>query len=204
MNHNEPKPKTMKNKDGVIIPFGSADIKAILSYFYAYPYQVADTFQLGRRCERSVRLNSECKQDLNAGAFHMVLANRVGRENKGFVVDMDRFKQVSNHPIMSYATRILKESGPKRNSAPGTVRTVKVSTTIIYGDESINSWEPLIGTRYQKTKKQNLKYLVEVDSYGSIIGGEWVSAIRPDFLWTKDKPQKFTGHYQRLPELLND
>lgn len=33
MNHNEPRPKILRNPDGIKIYFGSADIKAILSYY---------------------------------------------------------------------------------------------------------------------------------------------------------------------------
>lgn len=204
MNHNEPIAKTISNEDGISIPFGSSDIKAILSYFYAYPYQVEDTHQMGRRCDSRIMNRPECKQDLNAGAFHIILTNRVGLENQGFVADMDRFKQVWNHPVLGYTSRIIKEGGRKRNSAPGTVRTVKFSTTIEYGDESINSWAPLIGTRQQRTKKQEMNYFVDIDAYGMIIGGEWTSKVRPDFLWIKERPQNFTGSFHKLSELLND
>lgn len=204
MNHNEPVAKTVRNPDGILIPFGSADIKAIVSYFYAYAYQVPSTYQIGRRCDGSVMNNDECKQDLNAGAFHIILTNRIALENKGFVADMDRFKQVWNHPVMSFSSRVKSEGGPKRHSAPGTVRTVKFSTTIEYGDESINSWDPLIGTKYQKTKKQEMNYIVEVNAEGMIIGGEWTSIVRPDFLWTMDRPPKFSGNFLKLSELLND
>lgn len=204
MNHNEPVAKTVRNPDGISIPFGSADIKAIISYYYAYIYVVPNTRQIGRRCDSNVMGNVDCKQDLNAGAFHIILTNRIALQNKGFVADMDRFKQVWNHPILAYTSRVKSEGGPKRSSAPGTVRTVKFSTTIEYGDESINSWDPLIGTRQQRTKKQEVNYIVELNSEGVIIGGEWTSIQRPDFLWTMDAPQSFSPSYARLPELLND
>jgi hypothetical protein len=202
MNHNEPTPKTLLNPDGIKIPFGSADIKAIVSYFYAYAYQVDTTHQMGRRCDEYD--SDDCKQDLNAGAFHIILTNRIGLENKGFVADMNRLKQVWNHPVLGFTTRVKSEGGPKRNSAPGTTRTVKFSTTIEYGDESINSWDPLIGTRYQKTKKQEMNYIVDINAEGMIIGGEWTSMIRPDFLWFMERPQKFSGNFLKLSELLND
>jgi hypothetical protein len=35
MNHYEPKPKIMLNAQGIKIPFGSSDIKALISYYYA-------------------------------------------------------------------------------------------------------------------------------------------------------------------------
>lgn len=205
MNHNEPKPKILTNPDGIKIYFGSADIKAILSYYYAFPYQVADTHQVGRRCEdEALKWNEDCRQDLNAGAFHLILTNRIGLENKGFIADMNRFKEVWNHPIMSYRTRIKKQGRAKRDSAPGTVRTVKYATTITYTAESINSWNVLIGTNQQRTMTQEMVYNLDINANGEIIGGEWKSSARPDFLWIKEKPAAFTGDYERLAGLLND
>ena len=80
LNHPEPVPKTVTNKDGLMIPFGSSDIKALLSYYYAYVEDPVSTHQMGRRCDGK----EHCDQDMNAGAFHIVLANKVGREGKGF------------------------------------------------------------------------------------------------------------------------
>lgn len=205
MNHNEPQAKTLRNRDGIKIPFGSSDIKAILSYYYAYPYQVWSTHQVGRRCDQNIfNQNENCKEDMNAGAFHIILTNRVGLENKGFIADMDRFQQVWNHPIMGYEARVTHEGRGDSSSAPGTFRTVRFRTTITYADESINSWYPLLGTGNQKTVSQRLDYTVEVSERGEVIGGEWNSAVRPDFLWIKDKPTRFTGNFVQLADLLND
>ena len=207
MNHNEPKPKIVTTPDGIKLYFGSADIKAILSFYYAFPYQVADTHQVGRRCDhhRFRNRDADCKQDLNAGAFHIILTNRIALENQGFLADMNRFIQVWNHPILSYSSEVLdSSSGAERNSAPGTVRTVSVSTSVTYADESINSWNTLIGTSDQKFETKTMSYTLDLDANGAIIGGEWTSKNRPDFLWIKEKPTAFTGSYARLAELLND
>lgn len=205
MNHAEPTPKTLKNPDGIMIPFGSSDIKGLISYFYAFPYQVPSTYQVGRRCDRTVLdTNEDCKQDLNAGAFHIVLANKIGLENKGIVADLNRFRQVWNHPIFAYSTRILSEGGPKSDSAPGTTRTVNVSTTVSYVSSASNSWNPQNGTRAHSIESMVFNYVIEIDGYGNILGGMWKSVQRPDFLWIKDAPLKFGGNYLRMNELLND
>lgn len=114
MNHNEPTPKNMTNPDGIIIPFGASDIKALLSYYYAYEHKVANTHQMGRRCSRGRFANRNCKQDLNAGAFHIVLANKVGLLGEGFIADLDRFKQVWNHPVHTYDSKIMDTSNSDR------------------------------------------------------------------------------------------
>ena len=206
INHNEPTPKTLINPDGVMVPFGSSDIKGILSYYYAYPYQVPDTHQLGRRCydSRMTRHNN-CRQDLNAGAFHIILSNKIAIENEGFIADIKRFKEVWNHPIMGYETRILYDRhGARSNSASGTKRTVKVKTIIRYADETQNYWRPVLGTELQKFDSTEFSYFLEIDSYGQIIGGEWSSIQRPDFLWIKARSTQFMNDFKRLPELLND
>lgn len=205
MNHNEPFSKVLKNPDGILIPFGSSDIKALLSYFYAYPYQVPDTHQMGRRCEAGmINVSEDCRQDLNAGAFHIVMSNRIGIDNTGLIADMDRYKEIWNQPIVGYESRIVKESGSVYHSANGTVRTVRLKTKISYIYESKNTWEPLMGPQAQEIRTQEFKYDLDIDINGQIIGGHWRSLERPDFLWIKEKPTRFTGNYLRLPELLND
>ena len=202
MNHNEPTPKTLLNPDGVSIPFGSSDIKALLSYFYAYPYYVENTRQVGRRCYGGrTNPDQDCKQDLNAGAFHIVLTNKIALENSGLIADMDRWQQVWNHPIIGYETKIQGEQrGGRSGAAPGTVRTIRVKTNITYLDETGNSWERV----RPKTQTQSLEYFLELNAQGTIIGGEWRFLARPDFLWLKEAPYVFTGMFYRLKELLND
>ncbi len=200
MNHNEPTPKVLKNRDGIIIPFGSSDIKGILSYFYAYAHRVPNTYQVGRRCE-----SNNCYPDLNAGAFHIVLTNKIGLDKTGFIADVAANQEVWNHPIISYEAVVTNESrGARADSAPGTKRTVTFNTKINYLDESDNSWNTVLGTNLQRITTVRLSYMLEINVYGQVIGGEWRSQKKPDFLWTMERPARFTGNYLRLAELLND
>jgi hypothetical protein len=201
MNHNEPLPKVLKNPHGLFIPFGSSDIKGLISYFYAYPYQVANTHQVGTRCEET----NECEKDLNAGAFHIILTNKIGLEGQGLIADVAQSKEVWNHPIYSYQSQVSKTSqGPKANSAPGTTRTVQVRTTITYTVETENYWQPVSNSNRSHVTQTEFRYSLEIDIYGQVIGGEWISKKRPDFLWTMSRPEKFSGNFARLSELLND
>lgn len=205
MNHNEPKPKTLANPDGIMVPFGSSDIKAILSFFYAFPYQVPSTYQVGRRCDHTFGTrDADCKQDLNAGAFHIVLTNKIALENKGIIADLNRLRQVWNHPIFRFSSKITGEGRARADSAPGTTRTVHIKTTVSYVSSSPNSWNPQNGTSAHKIKTMPFNYILEIDVHGNIVGGTWKSPQRPDFLWIKDAPQKFGGNYLHLKELLND
>ncbi len=201
MNHKEPKPKTLTNPEGIKIPFGSSDIKALLSYYYAYKYEVESTYQMGERC-----YGRRCYEDLNAGAFHIVLANKVGIEKVGFLGDIDRTAEVWNHPISAYSTSVVSTfNSPTRYSAYGTVKVVRVRTEMTYVDESEkNTWLPLLGTADQINKVKLYEYYLDINAKEEIIGGEWISAERPDFLWTVPKVQKFEGMMSRLSELTND
>ena len=205
INHKEPNPKVIKNPDGVPIPFGSSDIKAILSYYYAYSYQVPNTHQVGRRCEeRNSGNDPNCQQDLNAGAFHIVLANKVGIDQEGLIADMDRYDEVWNHPILGYDSRILKEERPSASAAEGTTRVARIETIVTFASESKNSWNAQNGTSGHVLKHVSFQYVLEMNVYGEIIGGMWRSNERPDFLWIKEKSILFNQKFHRLKELLND
>ncbi|HXH75476.1 MAG TPA: hypothetical protein VNJ08_10955 [Bacteriovoracaceae bacterium] len=206
LNHSEPTPKNMVNPDGIVIPFGSSDIKALLSYYYAFEFKVADTHQMGRRCERGGfwGWSNDCKQDLNAGAFHIVLANKIGIEGTGFMADLDRYKEVWNHPVYAYETVVTGTRKAKRDSAPGTVSVVLVETSVHYVDEAPSTWDTVIGTEGQRVLTKEFEYDLDIDANGKIIGGEWHSRQRPDFLWTYEKALIWVGQFDRLNELLND
>lgn len=208
MNHNEPTPKTVINPDGVEVRFGSSDIKALLSYYYAFIHRVQDTHQLGRRCPRSngwFNWNADCQNDLDAGAFHIVLANKVGMKNESFMVDIERYKEVWNHPVLSYVSRIEGESEADSESIPGTTKYLKLRTKVTYVDESdANSWDPVRGTPNQKTVTREYTYLLYLNLKNEIIGGKWMSSDRPDFLWTMGPAPKFLGLIEGIKPLLND
>lgn len=206
MNHNEPLPKLMMNPDGIDIPFGSSDIKALLSYYYAHGFRAPDTHQVGRRCYKGSLMNNDrdCSDDLNAGAFHIILANRIGVDGKSFVADLQRYKEVWNHPVTSFKSVITSQNGPMSTSAPGTLKTVNLRTVITYVDENGHDWHPVIGTSKQHYKSMTYDYQLDLDSSGNIIGGEWISMLRPDFLWLMSRPRAFEGTLNRLGELLND
>lgn len=202
MNHKEPVAKGIRNPDGIMIPFGSADIKALLSYYYANGFN-SNTHQMGWRCYGDGD-DDDCREDLNAGAFHIVLSNKLGFRNEGIIVDLKRGAEVWNHPIVSFTSRIIKWKGPKHNSAPGTVRRPKIETFARVVMGTGNYWDTIRGTTAQKEITKKYVYFLDLNANNEIIGGDWDSDERPDFLWVKYKPETFTGLLSRLGELLND
>lgn len=202
LNHNEPTEKVMTNPDGVKIPFGSSDIKALLSYFYAYHYDPVSTHQMGRRCSRG----KFCSDDMNAGAFHIVLANKLGLKGQGFIADIERGREVWNHVVYSYRTEIIDSHlSPARHSAKGTVKVIRVKTNMrVVFNIGDNSWFPVRGTNLQTYRDEEYEYDLDINKYGNIIGGDWRSKKRPDFLWLVRAAGNFSGTFSRLEELLND
>lgn len=207
LNHSEPLPKTVVNPDGVMIPFGSADIKALLSYYYAFYYDAETTNQVGLKCLFGSWLGGArgCDEDLNAGAFHIIIANKFGIMKEGMLMDVDRFNEVWNQPVVGFKTTVLNAYLPtSRGAAKRAVSEMRVATELFYTDESDENWNAVYGTKEQKIAKKDLVYRLELDAEGKIVGGAWESTVRPDFIWSKPKTPSFEGIFSRLPELLVD
>ncbi len=197
---------------GLRIPFASADIKALLTYFlHETP---AETSFLGERCDsdlnqlekdhRQGKISEEDYQqqrracsDTNAGAFHLVLANQLGLLDEGFIFDVTREAEVWNHPVYEYASEILEEhAGASPGAAPGTAREVYVKTLVKYTVELGNRWNQM---HEDALDEREYSYRLELDAKGAIIGGAWPDdgADRPDFLWKSTFPD-FKGVFSLL------
>lgn len=205
MNHNEPDAVDATNNDGIVVPFGSADIKALLSYYYATYTNTDGTTYAGLRCDfgRWVGGRKECNQDFNAGAFHIIMANTLGIKHEGFIADVDRYDEVWNQPIVAYRSQAASGyTRPSRNAARAAVWEIRIQTELFYTDESEPSYWPDFGTPNQKFDSKKYLYTLELNAAGEIVGGEWLSEERPDFAWAKPKVKEFSGIFARLPELL--
>ena len=153
-NYPEPAPVTIKNKDGIKVPFGSSDIKGLLSMHDAYNSKGLYA-RIGDRCAVEGKVagegfvqdgdipppskedaeREECA-DVNAGAFHVVLVNMISKYSKGFVADVDRFNDVWNQPIIGYDSEVSEEANvPLSSYRQGVERKIRVVTKMHYGDE---------------------------------------------------------------------
>lgn len=204
LHHTEPYAKVLTNPDGIRIPFGSADIKAIVSYYYAFVQEYETTYQMGLRCFTNLGIGRGCNDDLNAGAFHITIANRLALQKQGFLADIERFKEVWNQPIVGFESKVLEEIPPTKKASKEAVKEVRIQTDLKFIDEADASWETHLGSNSQKHGILALQYRIELNSKGEIIGGTWESSIRPDFLWYVHKEEIFKAPYNRLSELLND
>jgi hypothetical protein len=206
INHAEPAAVVVTSDQGIQVPFGSGDVKALLDQYYAEPeHNTAEHF-MGMRCQAGggggllqrfrspfVRGGSHCS-DTNAGALHVVLTNELGLKHQGFVADIDRWRQVWNQPVFGFRSEIKGYRAPSRGATAGTTREAVVHTEMYYADElDQQSYEPVVGTPHSKVGTEKYDYSLELDANGLILGGEWISSDRPDFLWTVPK-QAFTGY----------
>jgi hypothetical protein len=222
----EPDKNIVTNKDGIQIPFGSSDVKALLAMHDAFNSKGSYSM-VGGRCKVPGKVPGEafpedgivpepsisgqndvnCK-DTNAGAFHVVITNMIGRLSQGFVADVDRYMDVWNQPVFAYDSKIVSEL-PVSNTdlKNGINRKIQVKTKMIYGDElefysaeeaskgtvGFVSKEPVTGTAAQTFGEKDYEYVLELDFKDRVVGGEWISNTRPDFLWSKTKDVAFSN-----------
>ena len=162
--------------------------------------------------------NSPDCRDVNAGAFHVVISNMLGILGKGFVADIDRFGDVWNQPITNYSSTILGEEAVTSDErANGVERKIRVGLKMTYGEE-LKFWTPeleaagnrnfvskmpVTNTPHQKFLSKDYSYIIELDADGNVIGGEWLSATRPDFLWMFERAKHFKNSPVPLANLKN-
>lgn len=145
-------------------------------------------------------------EDVNAGTFHIVLTNMIGLYSTGIIADVDRFNDVWNQPVTSYESEVVQEiSASISEIRKGIDRKIHVKTKMVYGDElefytaeeaskgtlGFVSKDPVTGTSAQTFGDKHYEYILELDNAGKIIGGEWISESRPDFIWSKTKDKTF-------------
>lgn len=200
----EPDKVVVRGATGINIPFASSDVKALIIYNQAI---VSDepVAVLGNRCnavlsaDPAAGRNPECR-DVNAGSFHIVIGNMLGIQKKGFVGELERDWMVWNHPVFGFESREVARHGPSAGAAPTTSQEVEIETTLHYVTEGSAHYNPVIGTPSQLDKKIVYRYRLELDSGGNIVGGEWLTDARPDFLWTQP-PAPFQGYLEGISKI---
>lgn len=199
--YKEPGTVVLENEDGIKVPFGSSDVKSLLTYYTGQVARAKVGF-LGSRCDEDIIRNKEAAKtpecsDTNAGSFHVVLTNQIGLMKKSFVADVTRDAEVWNQPVYGYVTEVREERAPHAQAAPGTVKEVKVMTQMKYTLEVQPTWQPLNGTEGFGSTAKMYEYWLELNRKGEIIGGSWISEDRPDFLWIQGATP-FSGDFSKL------
>lgn len=198
--HIEPQTKTLTNPDGIAIAFGSEDIKGLLAYYYTYHHAPVAANIAGKPCQKR-----SCIDDVSAATFHLALANSIGTKKKSFLMDLDRTRDVWNHPVVAFETEYRGLADLHDKATPGTHSIVRLKTTVTYVDEALNqTWAPVFATGNQVETKQLYQYWLHLDQDNNVIGGEWKSNERPDYLWTIDDAPAFEGILTGLQDLVEE
>lgn len=197
--HSEPQSKTLMNPEGIAVAFGSEDIKGLLAYYYSYHHTPEAMAMVGKPCE-----TRSCLDDVTAATFHLALANSLGKKKTGFLMDLDRTRAVWNHPVVSYVTEYRGLAKLHEKATAGTHSIIKLKTTVTYIDEAMSqTWAPVLGTANQLETKQLYQYWLHLDQKNHVIGGEWKSNERPDYLWKMDEDLEFEGLFFGLKEIID-
>lgn len=150
----EPQKVLFTNKDGIKVPFGSSDVKGLLSMHDAYNSK-GFYVRVGDRCAVPGKVKGEESEadgnvsvpakkdadkpecsDVNAGAFHVVLTSMIGINSQGFVADVDRFNDVWNQPVTSYESEVVGDAAlTPKDIKNGVDRKIHVKTVMTYGEE---------------------------------------------------------------------
>lgn len=208
---NEPEPKFPVEHNGVT--FYPADIKALLLTVYDRSKSII----VGGRCntkdperDETGRIKDDSCRDTNAGAFHVIVTNFLGRYEMSIAEDRTYDYQVWNQPVHDYkitkneeidaaqANTLLGVSGSEYQYNPDAKRFFEIQMTMRYVTESDAEDHPLVPSIGSYLRTDKYHYVVEADADGKVIGGEWVApgsthsawgfSKQPDFLWTSVGP----------------
>ena len=191
LNFLEPKAVKVMSEDGVEIEFHAADVKALLSY---YQGQIAysRTVQLGEKCRVNFdQVRERACKETNPGAFHMVLANELGRHKSGFILDAKKEDAPTswNSPVHGFTAKLVQDNLPPSPFATaGTRKEVEIEAVVTVSDTGLPQHDATNGTEFHNDVTIVYKYRLELDARGYILGGTWLGQERPDSMWRQDKP----------------
>ena len=191
--YKEPQRVTLTNRDGIAVPFGSSDIKGLMTYA-AEIHDDRETVQVGAQCRTSHPQTPEEIQicaGINAGSVHVILANQIGLMNEGFVTQRQPNTEDWNQPTYAYKTEVR---GSAVSSVPG-AHGQQMHGTLYYSEDlDVSSMDPVTGTSRFKSNKVEMDYILDLDANENIVGGEWVKGSdHVGFMWLATHHLEFTG-----------
>jgi hypothetical protein len=208
----EPAPVEITNPEGIVIPFGSSDVKALMSYdvsINAVKGAMASRF-VGAYCVTpwGIKVGSPKCVDINPGAFHVIVANQIGLKKESFAVDIDPTKETWNQPVYGFEFEVR---GTTKSEHASTAYIVHAKFKYAEDDpenaeekKNVFTWEPTVGTSRYNGGVMELDYILEVDFAGRITGGEWLGASKgnhPDLFWMPTKKIQWTEGFEFLNKI---
>ncbi len=199
--------KVMSLDGRYLIPFYPDDVKALATLLWANSLIQDHTTLLGSLCtstdpEYDPRtgkvLNTTC-QGVNPGDFHVAILEMIGNRHESFVVNRTNNTQVWNQPIAGYELEYfnpytdkkgsISESLVSRNNqddifaryrAPSTQSLIGVKMKLKYSSETKATHKTDNAEKDDNINTLSLKYDLELDGSGNIIGGEWRGSVDSD------------------------
>ena len=145
------------------VTFSPSDIKGLLAEIYIYNHHEV--------------LAGGNERQINAGVFHAIIANWVGRGDHPLGMESDPSEEKWNYPVYAYAT----------SSAQHSPREVEVKTNIAYAKDSNGEWDE--SPRIKRVKY--FHYLLNLDAGGKIVGGHFYRDSNViDMLWVPLRPKQ--------------
>ena len=219
-----PRPvKTIRVRGGTgqIITFYPDDLKALAAHLFARGNQWMNIERVGDRCQEANPktdklgrpISPEC-HDVDAGLWHATVMNRIGIDQRGFIIDVDNNVKVNNHPVYGYEASYFNPITGKRDTLDKSVVPISevhdgreslrnpLATTLVGVEMHMDildyGWPTGKETDgpeddHQK-KKINYVYDLELNDLGEILGGQFRStdggaAKQPDMVWMLAKYQ---------------
>jgi hypothetical protein len=190
-----------------VIEFYKQDIKALMSYLWAE--SSTDSIQAGNRCRQDSVLKDIYQRPIDAScldsnpmAWHLAITNRIGLYQKSFVMDSTSGPEVWNFAVKGYDYSYFNpRTFVTTHNLKAAIEPVQTMTTDKFKNYRSPRAKYMVGVvmdafipalispsvneaRNDRTKSYNFVYDLELDEYYNIIGGEWHSATRPDFIWS--------------------
>jgi hypothetical protein len=201
----------VRGATGQVVTFYPDDLKALASHLFARTNQWLGIERAGNRCQTRKPNAAECR-DVDAGLWHATVLNRIGLDQRGFVIDVDNNYKVNNHPVFGYDVQyfnptnghvgsIMQSTVPidqvmsRGTFHPDATHIVGVRMTVTMLDYDWPTGEEQDSPAYDKLKTATYVYALEMDPQGTILAGEWQSQGRkflffgsngekqPDMMW---------------------
>ncbi len=190
----EPSPIDWTNPDGITIPFGASDVKALISFVGAFYTQLGSKL-VGRYCT-TFGWGARCA-DINPGSLHVILTNEIGIRKKAFAADVEIGRETWNQPVYAYDFEV------RGSAKASSVKALLIHGKMFYTDELEQSyWEPVTGTDRWVGAFHELEYVLEMDANDRITGGYWITTGKhPDLFWKPTQPITFTGEFELLNQI---
>lgn len=176
------KPKRGVNYRGVY--FTQEDIEGLLVAAWD-----GSSDLIGGRCEGQIAkdelgriIDPKCR-GINPGAFHLALGNYLGRYGISIIVDKSVGAPVWNYPISSY--RVTQQESLTMSAAESLV-TGNGGQNYRFNDQATNFLSVKLTIILANGVSKNYHYVLELDQYRQVLGGEWVGHSKvdhPDFIW---------------------